>query len=217
MQEEGMQKFRGVIIGYAIVALCCVIQPVPESKAANRVLPEYMITRANLVTPVSPRTGSICLAKSDEKGNPREEKDTWRYVGSKVISTGSETTKVEITGNAVLVPVKLAYGGREIDVNLLLDTGATRTAISAEIADQLSINLNQARGTKVQVVGGGVLHAHAIRLRSLTFGPHTKNNWDILVIPQNNSFGKHDGLLGMDVLRGLKYEVDFKKQLIVWE
>jgi predicted aspartyl protease len=212
-----MQRLRSVIIGYVIVTLFCVSQPIPESKAANQVFSESVIARANSVTLVYPLTEGIRLAKSDKKEDARGENDTWRYAGSTVISTGDETTKVKIIGNSVLVPVTLVYGGNEVDTYLLLDTGATRTAIHTEIAEQLSINLNQARETKVQVVGGEVLHAHVARISSLTFGPHTKSNWNIFVIPHKGSAAKCDGLLGMDVLRGLKYKVDFEKQVIVWE
>lgn len=151
-------------------------------------------------------------AKAAQGGN-----ETWRYVGSRVISTGDETTKVTILGNSVLVPVKLVYGGNEVDVSLILDTGATKTTIHTEIADQLSINLSNTKKTKVQVVGGDVIDAHMIRINSLSFGPHTSRNWDILIVPHKGSTAKSDGLLGMDVLRGLKYKVDFEKQVIIWE
>ncbi len=120
-------------------------------------------------------------------------------------------------GNAVLVPVTLVHGGNEAVVELLLDTGATGTVIHTNIADQLAIDLDQARKTKVQVVGGGILNAHLVRMSSLTIGPHTKRNWNILVVPHKSSVVRYDGLLGMDVLRGLKYEVDFKKQVIIWK
>jgi hypothetical protein len=36
-------------------------------------------------------------------------------------------------------------------------------------------------------------------------------------VPHKGSGMRYDGLLGMDVLRGLKYKVDFKKQVIIWE
>jgi predicted aspartyl protease len=53
--------------------------------------------------------------------------------------------------------VTLVNDGNEVEVYLLLDTGATRTAINTEIADRLSINPSQARKAHVQVVGGNIL------------------------------------------------------------
>jgi len=145
------------------------------------------------------------------------ESGNWKRGEEVVVSWGDEPTRVKIIGNAVLVPVTLMYGGNEADVNLLLDTGSSGTAIHTEIADRLSINLNRSRKTKVQVVGGGILEAHVVRVSSLTVGPHTKRNWNVFVVPHKSSVVRYDGLLGMDVLRGLKYEVDFKKKVIIWE
>jgi predicted aspartyl protease len=157
----------------------------------------------------------IGLAQSDKRGEWREDK--WWRTEERVVSRGDEETKVKIIGNSVLVPVTLVYGGNEVGVRLLLDTGATRTAIYTEIADQLSINLSKARKAQAQVIGGAVIEAHLVRINSLTVGPHTVRSWDIYVVPYKGSAARNDGLLGMDVLRGLKYKVDFKKQVIIWE
>jgi clan AA aspartic protease (TIGR02281 family) len=138
-------------------------------------------------------------------------------MGETVVSGGDEPTKVKIRGNTVLVPVTLTYGGNEVDVHLVLDTGASRTTINTEIADQLSMNLSKERKAQVRVVGGAVIEARLVKMNRLTVGPHTKRDWDILVVPHKGPAAGHDGLLGMDVLRGLKYRVDFKKQVIIWE
>jgi clan AA aspartic protease (TIGR02281 family) len=138
-------------------------------------------------------------------------------MGETVVAGGDEPTKVKIRGNTVLVPVTLAYGGYEVDVHLVLDTGASRTTINTEIADQLSVNPSKEKKAQVRVAGGAFIEARMVRMNSLTVGPHTKRNWDILVVPHKGPAAGYDGLLGMDVLRGLKYRVDFKKQVIVWE
>jgi len=190
---------------------------VSELMAEHRVFSEGIIAGADSVALASPIAGGIQLAKHKSRGDVSGESGNWRRGEEVVVSWGNEPTKVKIIGNAVLVPVTLVQGGNEADVYLLLDTGSTGTVIHTDIADQLSINLNQARKTKVQVVGGGVLNASVVRIGSLTVGPHTKRNWNILVVPHKRTAASYDGLLGMDVLRGLKYEVDFKKQVIVWQ
>jgi len=48
-------------------------------------------------------------------------------------------------------------------------------------------------------------------------GPHTKRNVRAVVVPPRGPASGYDGLLGMDVLRGLKYRVDFSRELLVWE
>ncbi|OPY14921.1 MAG: Tetratricopeptide repeat protein [Syntrophus sp. PtaB.Bin001] len=141
-----------------------------------------------------------------------------RLLPSSATGRGSRNylTKVKIIGNSVFVPVTLVNDGNEVGVYLLLDTGATRTAINTEIADQLSINSSRARRANMQVVGGNILEVSVVRISSVSVGPHTKHNWEIVVVPHKSSVARYDGLLGMDILRGLKYEVDFEKQVIVW-
>jgi len=211
-----MRRLRSVIIGYAIVTLFCVGQPVPESRAANRVLSQSVTTPANSAAIASPATESISLAKADKIEDAGGENEIWTHVRSTVIPSRYKTSKVEIRGNSVLVPITLVYGRNKVNVHLLLDTGSSGTAIHTEIANRLSINLSKAIKTKVQVVGGAVIEADVIRINSLMVGPHTIRDWNIFVIPHKGSAVKADGLLGMDVLQGLNYKVDFKKQIIIW-
>jgi predicted aspartyl protease len=212
-----MQRLWRVTTGCALVALCCLSQPAPESKAEKRVVPEGVIAGADSAAVGFPRTEGIRLAQSGKRGEAQGESETRKRVGETVISGGDEPTKVIIRGNTVLVPVTLAYGGHEVDVHLVLDTGASKTTIHTEIADQLSMNLSKARKAQMRIVGGAVIEARVVKMNRLTVGPHTKRNWDILVVPHEGSAASYDGLLGMDVLRGLKYRVDFKKQVILWE
>jgi len=137
--------------------------------------------------------------------------------GPVVVYEDDEPNKVIIKGNAVIVPAKIKYRGKDTEIKLLLDTGASRTMISADTADRLSINLDRERKTKVHVVGGAAIDAHIVNINKLTFGIHTKRNWDVIVVPHNGTAIEYDGLLGMDVLRGLNYRIDFKKNTIVWE
>ena len=204
-----MKRLWSVTIVYAAIALCCINQPVSELSAENRVFPGGMIAGADTASAASPVTEGTRLAQG--------KNENWKRMGETVVSGGDEPTKVQIRGNSVLVPLTLVYGGNEVDVHLLLDTGASVTTIYSEIAEQLFINLSKARKARVQVVGGGVIEASVVRIDSLTVGPHTKRNWDIVVVPHKGSAARYDGLLGMDVLRGLKYKVDFKKQVIIWE
>ena len=142
--------------------------------------------------------------------------ENWRLVGQSVIY-GDAATKVTVIGNSVLVPVTLVYRGNQADVQLLLDTGSSRTSISTETADRLNINPTEGRKVRAQVVGGAVIEVRQCRLTSVTVGPHTKKEADILIVQHNGPPVRYDGLLGMDLLRGLKYNIDFEKQIITWE
>ena len=212
-----MQRFRSITIICVLVALCCFSQPAPESKAENRVVHEGVIAGADSVGKASPGTGGIRLAQSGKKTQAQGGSENWKRMGETVVSGGDEPTKVKIRGNTVLVPVTLAYGGYDVNVHLVLDTGASRTTINTEIAEQLTLDLSRAKKARVQVAGGAVLEARMVKMNSVTVGPHTKRNWDVLVVSHKGPAAGHDGLLGMDVLRGLKYRVDFKNQVIIWE
>jgi predicted aspartyl protease len=200
-----------------LAAICWFAQSVSEAKAENRGYPESAAARVGSATVPSPATGDIRLAKSGKSGQGESENENWRRVDENITYRSNAPTRVTVIGNTVLVPVTLVYRGREVDVQLVLDTGASVTMIKTEIADQLNINLSGARKMRVQVAGGAVIIAHLVTLNSITVGPHEKRNALISVLPHRGPAVPYDGLLGMDVLRGVKFNVDFDKQMIIWE
>jgi clan AA aspartic protease (TIGR02281 family) len=159
-------------------------------------------------------TQIVSESKAGEEGSGKK---SWRRIDETVIYRGNAPTKVTVIGNSVLVPVALVSQNKQVDVQLMLDTGASGTVIHTEIADRLNMNLSTARKTRGRVVGGAVIEAHQVTLRRITFGPHTREDIVVFVVPHQGSAVKYDGLLGMDILRGLKYNVDFEKQVIIWE
>ena len=161
-----------------------------------------------------------CVTQTVSESKAGEEvsrEDSWRRSDETIIYRSNAPTKVTVIGNSVLVPVTLVYQGNQVDVQLLLDTGASGTVINTESADRLNVNLSTARKTRGRGVGGAVIEAYQITLSRITVGPHTKANAVIFVIQHKGPATKYDGLLGMDVLRGLKYIVDLEKQIITWE
>lgn len=186
-RETGSKRVWTLILWYVLFTICCVTHIVSESKAADG---------------------------RQEEGS---QKDNWRYVGSSVVNTGGDTTKITVAGGRVLVPATLVYNGYQVNVLLLLDTGSSRTAINTEIADRLNINLTETKTAQAQVVGGAVIEVRHLRLSSITVGPHVKKEADILIVQHRGPPVQYDGLLGMDLLRGLKYDIDFEKQIINWE
>lgn len=207
------RKARAVMI--AVLAALCLCGPMglPEEPSAGSLVPGGGAVGAGDPAPGASPVKGIRLAQSSRQAAG----ETWTRRQERVISGGDESTKVRIRGNAVLVPVTISCGGREADVQLLLDTGASSTTLHAAVADRLAVDLDRAKKARVQVVGGEVLEARVIQVDRLTVGPHTRRNVRAVVVPYKGPASGYDGLLGMDVLRGLKYRVDFKKELLVWE
>ncbi len=128
----------------------------------------------------------------------------------------SSLTKVTIDRNAVLVPVMLSLGYQTAHAVLLLDTGASVTTVTPDVASRLGVRLDQAPVGRVQVVGGAMIDARAVRLDKINVGPHTKTGLTVAVIEHKGPAVKHDGLLGMDFLRDLHYKIDFTNHVINW-
>jgi len=123
-------------------------------------------------------------------------------------------TKVTISGNHVLVPVTLGYLGREVQATLVLDTGADLITIHRPIADQLRLPLTQR--ANLRVVGGKKIQARLAKLDYARVGPYEAQDIHALIILHQGSPVSHDGLLGMNFLRGLEYSIDFENQVIRW-
>ncbi len=157
-------------------------------------------------TPEEARTRQMLEGLEEKK---RQDEDKARQEFDK-----SLVTKVTIKGNTVLVPVTLGYGGKEVQASLVLDTGTEITTIYRPIADQL--NLPRTDGVHMRAVGGKSLNAGVGKLDYVMIGPYEIKEVETWVVfPPGPSAG-NDGLLGMNVLRGLEYSVDFESQVIRW-
>jgi len=122
-------------------------------------------------------------------------------------------TSVKIMGNSVLVPVKVRYGNRTASLQLVLDTGATRTVIHSNALKSLKVYKRPAG--KAQVAGGGIIDTHSVTFDSLEVGPYDIESVSSGVI-DHQGVSRHDGLLGMDFLRQVQYEVDFDRSVVIW-
>ncbi|NVK58121.1 MAG: clan AA aspartic protease [Alteromonadaceae bacterium] len=91
---------------------------------------------------------------------------------------------------------------------LLIDTGASSTAISFELYRVLQ------RNNSIQVMGlfdvrtaGGLIRSPLVRIQSMWLGPFELVDIGVLVLPRNTMLNT-DGLLGMNVLKQFNFKLE---------
>jgi hypothetical protein len=113
---------------------------------------------------------------------------------------------VSFVSNVILVSVTLA--GKE-RATLLLDTGASRTAITPDMARQLGISPSDEAPRKTLVVfGGRKIEVPFVELSSIQVGDALVRNLEVGVSVVNPDAPMVDGVLGGDFLRHFKVTVD---------
>lgn len=124
-------------------------------------------------------------------------------------------TKVILEGNRILVPVTFNNDGVELDLVLLLDTGASQIVLNRQAADQLNIVTVQ-RGL-AQVAGGSSIQTQLGKVSYIKVGPYKMEDAGVLIIPHEGAPVNYSGLLGMNFLKNVEYAIDYKNQVIRWK
>ncbi len=129
-------------------------------------------------------------------------------------AAGPVETAVTIRGNQVFVPVTLGHGIHRVETTLLLDTGASITAIHHDVAERLY--LPAYRRVQARTADGAIIEARIITLESLTVGPFQRRNLTVGIIDHQAPQVPYRGLLGMNFLRDFTYSVDVRRGVIRW-
>jgi clan AA aspartic protease (TIGR02281 family) len=95
---------------------------------------------------------------------------------------------------------------------LLLDTGASTTAISHSVFIKLAESDKEFVGRFSVQTAGGDIEAPLYKLTAITIGSITINNVSVIVLPDESFRGTFQGLLGMNVLRNFDFRFDQEKQ-----
>lgn len=126
-------------------------------------------------------------------------------------------TPVEIRGNRILVPVQVTYRGSRVDLLLLLDTGATGTVLHRRGLGALGLAPDEGIASYGVGAGGNKIATRKIVFTSIAIGPFKAEQASAFVIDYREPRADYDGLLGMDFLRYLSYEIDYGRQVIRWQ
>ncbi|WP_299075166.1 TIGR02281 family clan AA aspartic protease [uncultured Paraglaciecola sp.] len=102
-------------------------------------------------------------------------------------------------------------------VSLLIDTGASVTAISTHYFENLSnrYKINYMGSFNMNTAAGRIM-ARMYQFRELAIGHVTVKNLPVVILPMEN-MENADGLLGMNFLREFDFKIDQNKSLIYIE
>jgi predicted aspartyl protease len=113
---------------------------------------------------------------------------------------------------AIVVPVMIAGTG---PYRFLLDTGSTRSAVTAGLARRLGSPL--IAKTMVVTPGGDSIRNITL-ISTLQVGHWAPVSVAAMVLPDATlaRVGRLDGLLGQDVLARFRYTIDYRREELVW-
>lgn len=137
--------------------------------------------------------------------------DTDDEIRSDITDTATLSKRtVTVLGNGQQFFVRTSIG-RNSQL-LLLDTGASTTAISQKVFASVPESDTEFVGRfSVQTAGGGI-EAPLFKLNTLTLGDININNVSVIVLPDETFTSSFEGLLGMNVLRNFDFRFDPEKQ-----
>ncbi len=121
----------------------------------------------------------------------------------------AEVALLPQSDNTYVVP---AMVNRKYMATFLVDTGASYTVITPQMAESLGIKVTADNPTVPVTTANGILNAPVVRLKNVTLGGMRVDNVDA-VVTQLGDAPQISGLLGMSFFRGM--ELSFKQDKLV--
>ena len=153
------------------------------------------------------RLRTMVRAKIDEQNQPLADAE----LSSRNESFDAETADVEIlkSDGQFITPVSV----NNTRLNLLLDTGASTTAISHTKFARLPANEHVFMGKFTVNTAGGSIQAPIYKISSMLLGDVELRNTNVIILPADN-LHQLDGLLGMNALSQFNIEFDAQNESV---
>lgn len=127
----------------------------------------------------------------------------------------ARVTPVTIIRNQVIVPVQIRLKRKKVQLNLLLDTGASITLLHQQSIKRL--NIGKTRSRRAKIADGSTVDIKIAKMSELSVGPIRLQNIPVAIIENQSRRSQFDGLLGTDVLRQHPYNIDYNNEQIIWQ
>lgn len=121
----------------------------------------------------------------------------------------SEVSLVPQLDNTYAVP---AMVNRKYMATFLVDTGASYTVITPQLAQSLGIDIHRGATTVPVITANGTIEAPLVQLKNVSLGGFTVNNVEAVVTDLGDS-PQLSGLLGMSFFQGM--ELSFRQDKLI--
>lgn len=128
------------------------------------------------------------------------------------INSYQKVTKFSIEGNQIYLPVTLSNKGKKLKINMLLDTGCSRSSVPYKYLKK--INPDYFKKVTFVLADGRKTSGKLTIIDSIKVGSKQQKGFTVAgskVVGSSNR-----GLLGMDFLKLHQFKIDMKNQFIVW-
>jgi len=160
------------------------------------------------------RDGVVHFTDAPEKIPQRERS---RVIVRREVPYARQVTKIATVDGQIHLPVTLKAGTRAVQAVMLLDTGASITCITAELAKRLQLEQDSSRSLTIRLADGSKIDVRLARVDAVSVGARVKAPLDIGIIQQVGNPAVHDGLLGLDFLGDFQYQIDLPNGRIHWQ
>lgn len=159
--------------------------------------------------------GTVVIVDDESKIPAKHRKKS--KAGRTAGGSAERYTGVTVRGNKVIVPVTFSYRGNLVQARMLLDTGASLTAIFPGLANRMGIRPEHGERAVGRIADGSFIEAIHTRVEYMQVGPKVQQNSEVVVLRQEGPAMGFDGLLGMNFLGDFRYQVDLRNSTIEWQ